>query len=377
MSRTLDRLTEAFGTLAAHERRYWARPVGPLSGPAAEVAIAEGDALPLAGDPRRAFGLVEIIARPPGGGPGVIGTVVPIGRAYDWATANGTMRRLEALLACLSRSRPSWAGFTLDRPLLMGIINVTPDSFSDGGEHDQTSAIEHGKRLIAAGADVLDVGGESTRPGAAPVDPAEEIRRIEPVIRALGDAGATVSVDTRHAATMDCALSAGARIINDVSALTGDTRSLEVAARSGASVVLMHMRGEPRTMQEDPIYDFAPLDVLDYLERRIEACEAAGITPDRIAVDPGVGFGKRLRHNLEILGRLSLLHLTGCPLLLGVSRKALISSSLSRAGPKERLPGSLAASCIGLDHGVHIFRVHDVAETVQAIQVWRGIRESG
>jgi dihydropteroate synthase len=177
---------------------------------------------------------------------------------------------------------------------------------------------------------------------------------------------------------MRAALAAGARIINDVTALTGDPDSLDVAARSGAPAILMHMRGEPRTMQDDPVYECAPLDVLEYLERRIEACEAAGIPRERIIVDPGIGFGKRLRHNLQILRRLSLLHLTGCAVLLGASRKSFISSSSGRNPPPERrLAGSLAAALGGLDQGVQILRVHDVAETKQAIDVWQGVAAAG
>jgi dihydropteroate synthase len=260
----------------------------------------------------------------------------------------------------------------------MGIVNVTPDSFSDGGDHAGTDAVAHGRAMLEAGADILDVGGESTRPGATPVEPEEEIRRIEPVVRGLAALGAVVSIDTCHAATMACALAAGARIINDVTALAGDPDSLGVAARSTAPVVLMHMKGKPQTMQNDPVYDCAPLDVLEYLEARIVACAAAGIPPGRIVVDPGIGFGKRLRHNLQILARLSLLHLTGCPILLGASRKSFIASTVARGErPKQRLPGSLAAELQALDQGVQILRVHDVAETWQAVQVWRGIGEAG
>jgi dihydropteroate synthase len=276
----------------------------------------------------------------------------------------------------LTAPREHWAGMRFNRPRIMGILNVTPDSFSDGGDHfDAAVAIASGKAMLAAGADILDVGGESTRPGARPLDPAEEIRRVEPVVRALAEVGAPVSIDTRHAAVMSAALAAGARVINDVSALTGDPLSVSVAARSGAPIVLMHMLGDPTTMQNDPVYACAPLDVLEYLEARIETCVAAGIPRARIAVDPGIGFGKRLRHNLQIMSRLSLLHLTGCAILLGASRKSFIASAADRGTPaKGRLPGSLAAALSALDQGVQILRVHDVAETWQAAEVWRGIR---
>jgi dihydropteroate synthase len=260
----------------------------------------------------------------------------------------------------------------------MGIVNATPDSFSEGGAHHRAeAAIAHGQALLASGADLLDIGGESTRPGATPVDAAEEIRRVEPVIRGLANRGAVLSIDTHHAATMEAALAAGARIINDVSALTADPAALAVAARSGAPVILMHKRGEPPTMQEEAAYECAPLDVLDYLCARVAACEAAGIPRSRIAVDPGIGFAKRSRHNLQILARLSLLHLTGCPVLLGASRKSLIPSRIDPGiAPRDRLPSSLVAALAALDQGVQILRVHDVAQTWQAIEVWRGIGDA-
>jgi len=357
---------------------YRVRPLRPLSGETADLAVRAGTALRLAGGPL-AFAAVEIVTRRPGSESGMAGIVLPLAEARRRAASSGGGAPLEAALEALSAPRPPWAGLYFDRPLLMGIVNVTPDSFSDGGDFvDPGIAVAHGKALLAAGADILDVGGESTRPRATPVDPAEEARRVEPVIRALAGAGAVVSIDTRHAAVMEAALAAGARIVNDVSGLAGDPRSIEVVARHRAPVVLMHMRGDPATMQDDPVYDCAPLDVLDYLEERIAACEAAGIARADIAVDPGVGFGKRLRHNLAILARLSLLHVTGCPILLGASRKSFISSSIGRGEPpKARLPGSLAAELAALDQGVQILRVHDVAETWQAVQVWRGIRDAG
>ena len=249
----------------------------------------------------------------------------------------------------------------------MGVVNVTPDSFSDGGRFaDAAGAVAHGRALAAAGADIVDVGGESTRPGAAPVPPEEEIRRIEPVVRGLAAAGLAVSIDTRRGAVMRAALAAGARIINDVTALAGDPESLAVAARSGAALVLMHMAGDPRTMQDDPRYDDAALDVLDFLESRVAACERAGVARERIAVDPGIGFGKRDAHNLALLARLALFHGTGCAVLLGASRKSFIGR-LAGGDPPERLGGSLAAALWAAGQGVQILRVHDVAETRQAL----------
>lgn len=372
----LDRVSAA---LVRHPSgaSFWLRPQAIVSGTTAEAAIAEGQALPLAGGGLGlAFTEVEIVVRDATTEAGMIGAVVSLDGARRWAATTGLSARCGSQLQALAAPRERWAGLQLSRPRIMGILNATPDSFSDGGDHlDAATAIASGKAMLAAGADILDVGGESTRPGARPVDPAQEIRRIEPVVRELANAGALVSIDTHHAVTMRAALAAGARIINDVSALTSDPESLSVAAQSEAPVVLMHMLGDPRTMQNDPVYASAPLDILDYLEGRIGVCAAAGIPRERIVVDPGIGFGKRLRHNLQIMSRLSLLHLTGCPILLGASRKSFIASAVDRGTPaKGRLPGSLAAALSALDQGAQILRVHDVAETWQAAEVWRGIR---
>jgi dihydropteroate synthase len=256
----------------------------------------------------------------------------------------------------------------------MGVLNVTPDSFSDGGRYlSVDAALAQARRLIDEGADILDVGGESTRPGAQPVPVDEEIRRVVPVIEALSDCGVPVSVDTRRAAVMQAALDAGAAILNDVSALTADPDSLSVAAASGAPVVLMHALGDPRTMQDDPRYDDVVGEVRDYLAARIDACVAAGIARDRLIVDPGIGFGKTLDHNLALLRALDRFHALGCPLLLGVSRKSFIGRLAGGVPAERRLAGSLAGALAGVLHGVHILRVHDVADTRQAIAVWQAI----
>jgi len=269
----------------------------------------------------------------------------------------------------------TFAGVTLDVPLVMGIVNVTPDSFSDGGRYlGVEAAIAHGRRLAAEGAVLIDVGGESTRPGAAPVSPEEEIARTVPVVKALAGEGIRVSIDTRHAAVMEAAVEAGAAIINDISALEGDPESLAVAARSGASVVLMHMQGKPSDMQAAPIYADAPREIRDYLAARIDACLAAGIPRDRLCVDPGIGFGKTLDHNLQLLAALGDLQGLGAPVLLGVSRKSFIGTLSRKEPPEQRLGGSLAAALVGLECGVKILRVHDVAETVQAVAVWHAIK---
>ncbi len=269
----------------------------------------------------------------------------------------------------------SFAGLSLTRPRIMGIINVTADSFSDGGETlAAVDAVRRGRQMLDDGADIIDVGGESTRPGAKPVDPATEIARVVPVIEALAADGALVSIDTRHAPVMAAAIAAGARIVNDVTALAGDPNSLKLVADADVSVVLMHMRGEPGTMQDDPRYDDAATDVFDYLRDRVAACEKAGIGRHRIAVDPGIGFGKTVDHNLRILNRLGLYRGFGCPLLIGVSRKSFIATLSRGEPPKRRLAGSLAAALAALQAGVRLFRVHDVAETVQAFKVWRAVK---
>ena len=284
-----------------------------------------------------------------------------------------------ARLAALTAPRAAMAGLTLDRPRVMGVINVTPDSFSDGGDRaDPGRAVADGLAMWEAGATILDVGGESTRPGADPVSVEEELARVLPVVRGLADQGARVSIDSRNARVMTEALAAGAAVINDVTALTGDPESLAVAAGCDAPVILMHMRGEPRSMQADPQYDDAALDIYDYLAERIAACEAAGIARDRITVDPGIGFGKTLAHNLSLIDHLALFHGLGCPVLLGVSRKSFIGRlAAGEVPPKERLPGSLAAALAGLDRGAQIVRVHDVPETLQAFALWSAVRGLG
>ena len=261
----------------------------------------------------------------------------------------------------------------------MGIVNVTPDSFSDGGNTPDTGrAVAFGRKLAAEGADILDVGGESTRPGATAVSINDELSRVIPVITALADDGYTVSVDTRNSAVMDAATLAGAKIINDVTALEG-VGSLQVAAASGASVILMHMLGEPGTMQKAPAYNDAPSDVRGYLAGRINACVEAGLDLKNIAVDPGIGFGKSLDHNLQILGRLAEFSELDCPLVLGVSRKSFIghlSGDIGGERAEDRLGGSLAAALAGVDRGVSILRVHDVAQTRQAVDVWMAIESA-
>lgn len=260
-----------------------------------------------------------------------------------------------------------------ERTIVMGIVNVTPDSFTDGGMFLTTDdAVRHGARLVDEGADVLDVGGESTRPGAEPVDVAEELRRVIPVIEGLTQIQQTtpISIDTRKPEVARAALEAGARIVNDVTA-GRDGAMLEAVADTGAGIVLMHMLGEPQTMQDDPRYDDVVLEVFAYLEARINAARAAGIPPARIAADPGLGFGKTLGHNLKLLASLSLLHGLGVPLLVGASRKRFIGGLGEGKDPRSREPGSHAAAIAAASQGVQILRVHDVEGTSQALAVWR------
>ena len=264
----------------------------------------------------------------------------------------------------------SYARLSLDQSRIMGVINVTPDSFSDAGEvFAQVDAVARGKAMVEAGVDILDVGGESTRPGAQEISISEELDRVIPVIEGLLETGVILSVDTRHAEVMAGAIQAGAHIINDVTALTGEPKSLEVVANLGCPVILMHMQGEPGTMQNAPMYEDAPREVSDYLAKRIKACEAAGIARSQIAIDPGIGFGKTVDHNLQIIKQIERLHEHGCAIVLGVSRKRFIGLITDTQNPQGRLPGSLAAAVYARTKGVQIFRVHDVAETKQALLI--------
>jgi dihydropteroate synthase len=335
------------------EISLYVRPLGLLRGEAATTMVAQGKARALAGGPL-AFGTCEIVLRSPGETRRVIATLA---EAEQWREQAGAelSERLSARLDLLSRPR---AGS--EAPALMGIVNVTPDSFSDGGEHlDPEAAVAFALDHARAGAAILDIGGESTRPGASAVDAATEIGRVEPVLERLArrrgeHPGLLLSIDTRHAAVMRAALAQGVDIINDVSALSDDPESLAVAAASRARIVLMHKRGEPTEMNVAPRYDDVALDVFDEIEARVAAAIAAGIERSR----------------------LPLFHGLGCPLLLGLSRKALIGGEQRRLTPKERLPGSLAAAMHALDQGVQILRVHDVGESRQVVDLWRAINRS-
>ncbi|KAA0681122.1 dihydropteroate synthase [Roseomonas genomospecies 6] len=347
--------------------RVYLRPVGLLP----IAAWSAGAAVPLAGG-RFAFATAELIVRQ---GARIERAFAPLTEIMAWGWERGTAvaQSLDRRLGALTRGRAPFGGVDLARPRIMAIVNVTPDSFSDGGDFfDAATAIAHGESMLEAGADLLDVGGESTRPGSAPVSPEEEEARVLPVVRHFAAKGAVVSVDTRHARVMRAALDAGAALINDVAGLR-DPGALPLVAEKAAPVVVMHMRGDPGTMQQNPVYEDAALDVFDWLEERVDACLAAGVPVERIAVDPGIGFGKTVEHNLDILRHTALYHGLGCALLIGLSRKRFIGALSRNEPPKERLAGSLAAGLETLNQGAHILRVHDVPQTVQARAVWEGL----
>jgi dihydropteroate synthase len=255
-------------------------------------------------------------------------------------------------------------------PRIMGILNVTPDSFSDGGEwfhYDQ--AVEHGGKLVAEGADILDVGGESTRPGAGPVAVDEELRRVVPVVRALRDAGAQISVDTMKLAVAEAAVEAGATYVNDVTAFRHEPELAAFVAERGCDCCLMHMLGEPRTMQQDPRYDDVVADVRAFLEERVAFALGEGVREERIMVDPGIGFGKTLEHNLELLRRLDEIVAIGLPVVVGTSRKSFLGRLTGREDPHERVAATLATTVLAFERGATVFRVHDVGPTRDALAV--------
>ena len=282
-----------------------------------------------------------------------------------------------AVLENLYKPRADFAGLEMAKPHLMGVINTTPDSFSDGGAHlAPATAIASGMAMWQAGASVIDIGGESTRPGAAPITRNQELARVLPPITGLARQNIRLSIDTRHAEVMTRACAAGAAIINDVEALRRDG-ALDAAAASGAPVIIMHMQGQPETMQDEPHYEFAPVDIYQFLEERIDAAVAAGIAKSHIAVDPGFGFGKTVAHNLQILNWLSLFHGLGVPILFGASRKSTIAKLSKDEPADQRLAGSLALAMAAYRQGAQLLRVHDVGETAQALAVEQALLQAG
>ncbi|MDQ2065852.1 dihydropteroate synthase [Xinfangfangia sp. CPCC 101601] len=280
-----------------------------------------------------------------------------------------------AALEALSAARADFAGLSMRSPQIMGILNVTPDSFSDGGRFLASDDALAQARAIARDADILDIGGESTRPGSAAVAVEEEIARTAPVIAALRADGVetVISVDTRKGPVAAAALQAGAQIVNDVAALSYDAEIGPLVAARQAPVILMHHQGSPETMQLEPRYDDVLLDVYDWLAERLAAALALGIPKERIALDPGIGFGKTVEHNLTLLRGLSLFHALGCPVLLGASRKRFIGTIAQVGEARDRMPGSVAVALAGVAQGMQMIRVHDVAETRQALRLWQAV----
>lgn len=279
------------------------------------------------------------------------------------------------VLAAMTRPRGMIGPLSMARPQIMGILNVTPDSFSDGGQHDGAEdALRRAEEMQRQGAALIDIGGESTRPGAVEVPTAQEIARTAPVIAALsGRIAAPVSIDTRKAPVAAAALEAGALLVNDVSGFTFDPDLAPLVAARGAPVCVMHAQGDPASMQDDPRYDDVLLDVYDYLAQQVAMLTALGLSHDQILVDPGIGFGKTLAHNLALLARISLFHTLGCPVLLGASRKGFIREIGQAPDPTRRVGGSVAVALAGVAQGIQVVRVHDVEDTRQALQLWQAV----
>ena len=351
-------------TTRLNRAEVYLRPCGFLNGQLGHRAVEQGVAGRVAGG-WAVFGAVEVIT--PNGG------VVEREICSYQAIKQSTDQSVLDLLASVEAPRKPVAGLAMESPKLMGIVNVTPDSFSDGGAFLAShSAIAHGQQMIAQGADMVDVGGESTRPGADFVSVEEEVARVGMVINMLSQTGTPVSIDTRKSEVMSAACEAGAGLINDVTALEFDEGGLAVAAASGLPVCLMHSQGTPKEMQDNPQYGDVVLDVYDYLAARIGACVEAGISRDRLVVDPGIGFGKTLAHNLALVDQIAIFHGLGVPVLLGASRKSFIGALCGVDEAQDRLAGSLAAALKGIEAGVQFLRVHDVAETKQAVEIWLG-----
>jgi dihydropteroate synthase len=357
--------------------RIYIRPIGFVPGPQSE----HGNAIRLAGGMVYASRFAVVLRRD--------GDI-----AERWLAAPDTIAEVLAALPddVGAEAEAQWANLTLahpplelgartvrlDQPQVMGILNVTPDSFSDGGAHDSPDAArEHAAAMVEAGASIIDVGGESTRPGAKPLWEGDEIARVVPAVEACAGMGAAVSIDTRKAAVMEAALEAGAHLVNDVSGLAHDPRSTEVVARAGVPVVLMHAPGAAEeNLHESGDYENVVFNVFDALRARRDAALEAGIDASRILLDPGIGFGKSLADNLALINALPLFHALGHPLMLGASRKRMIGALSNEAEADARLGGSVALAVKGMDAGVQLHRVHDVPETVQARNVWRGLRDA-
>ncbi|MEG3125287.1 dihydropteroate synthase [Sphingomonas sp. GB1N7] len=334
------------------------------------IGLPEGSVARLAGG-MQWFAAYEVID-------GRARRTVPIA---DFDNALGGNERAAKLHAAITEPRPALTlgnrVLRFDQPSIAGILNVTPDSFSDGSAHseDPAAAATAGFDMTVAGATLIDIGGESTRPGAPLVWEGDEIKRVVPVIERLANGGALISIDTRKGAVMEAALAAGAQIVNDVAALLWDDRALDIVARAGCPVILMHSPDPAKGPHGDGQYGNVLTDVFDWLEARVAAAVAGGVDAKKIIVDPGIGFGKSLADNLALLNGLAIFHGLGCPIMLGASRKRMIGALSNEAPADQRLGGSVALALKGVEAGVQILRVHDVAETAQAVRVWRGLKD--
>ncbi|MCY1671810.1 dihydropteroate synthase [Novosphingobium sp. SL115] len=358
-------------------QKIYIRPIALAESPQSE----EGEAIRLGGGLVYAsrFALIvreggRVVSRQRCGAADVPDAInaLPDALCADAAAQWDDLRRAHPALVCGSRH------LRLDQPQVMGILNVTPDSFSDGGQFldNPDAALDHAHAMLAAGAAIIDIGGESTRPGAAAVWEGDEVKRVVPVIERLASSGAALSIDSRRSTVIEAALAAGAHIVNDVSAMRHDARTVEIVARSGAPLVLMHAPGAQGDLHADGDYADVALDVFDDLRERRDAALAAGIARERILLDPGIGFGKSLAENLTLINALPLFHALGQPILFGASRKRMIGALSNEIPAHQRMPGSVMLALKAMDAGCQIVRVHDVVETVQAFHVWRGLRDA-
>ena len=355
--------------------KFYLQPLGFLRG-----CSPSTDEFPTIAGGKLKFSLLKIISRTNGG---ISSEIVSSANFEEYLNKRTTSEadELRGIMENIVRNRseiklPDGHSLTWEKPILQGILNVTPDSFSDGGVFDDSSfAVTHALEMSNAGAGIIDVGGETTKPGAKPVPIEIEKKRVIPVIKELSQKILCISIDSRNADVMDAAVKAGAHIINDVSALEHDPKSIEVVKESGAPVILMHAQGNPDVMQKDPKYECAILDIYDYLKSRIDYCVKNGIDKDKIIVDPGIGFGKTVEHNLEILANISIFHGLGVPILIGVSRKSFIGKITNEEVANKRITGSIAAAQVCFEQGIQIARVHDVDETENAILVYNAISD--
>ncbi|MEW4448490.1 dihydropteroate synthase [Qipengyuania sp. JC766] len=361
--------------------RVYVRPVSTVAGP----QVAEGDAVRLAGGMvyAREFVLVvreggAVVHRRMFAPPDAVAAFGELADAFGDDAASEAERQWSNLRQAHAPLQLGERTVRLDQPQVMGILNVTPDSFSDGGEFldDQDAGRAHAAAMVEAGAAIIDIGGESTRPGAAATWEGDELERVVPAVEYCAAMGAALSIDTRRPAVMEAALAKGAHLVNDVSGLRHDPRSRELVARSGVPVVLMHAPGDGQDLHSEGGYESVAFDVFDGLRALRDAAVEGGIAPEHIVLDPGIGFGKSVADNLAVLNALPLYHALGHPLLLGASRKRMIGALSNEAAADRRLGGSIALAIAGMNAGVQLLRVHDVAETVQARNVWRGLRDA-